>query len=290
MISTISSYPARQQQVVERPANVQAQALTGRPYLSFSQISLMRSCPKKFQLHYIQHAPADFLPASLVFGSAIHAAVETHFRGLLAGVSTGVGDLVQAFHLSWEEQLHDAGGLQVRYPKDQDAPKLQKLAETMLGVLLVDPASQPRGTLLGVEEEFTVTLVKDMPDVLARVDLVYQTAGSVVVRDFKTARAKWNAEKAEQSADQLYLYARILRDISCDVNRPVAGEYVVLTKQKTPQVQLLPVPITPEGIRRTQDAIATTWQAILAGNYYPSPSPMNCSTCQYRSRCPVFAK
>ena len=51
----------------ERPANRQAHLLTGRPYLSFSQITLMRSCPKKFSLHYVEHARPDFITASLIF-------------------------------------------------------------------------------------------------------------------------------------------------------------------------------------------------------------------------------
>ncbi len=62
-----------------------------------------------------------------------------------------------------------------------------------------------------------------------------------------------------------------------------------MTKTKSPLVQLLDVPVTDEGIRRTREAITTTWHAILAANFYPAPSPMNCSTCQYKAHCPVFA-
>ncbi len=286
---TATMAPSVASPVSLRPANQQAQLLTGRPYVSFSQISSMRSCPKRFSLHYVNDARPDFLPASLVYGSAIHAAVETCFRAMMAGLHPSAGDLLHAYRLSWQEQKSAAGNdLSIRYAKDQDEATLGEMADRMITTFMASPASQPRGTLLGVEEEFTVMVDTGLPDVLARVDLVYETDNAIIVRDFKTSRAKWSQQKAEESADQLFLYGRVLREMSRSMSKPVQGEFVVLTKQKTVQLQILSVPITGEGIRRTQDAIAITWQAVLAGNFYPNPSPMNCTTCQYKSHCPAF--
>ena len=180
------------------------------------------------------------------------------------------------------------GTLVIKYAKDQDESKLDDMGKQMIDAFLASTAAQPAGTLLGIEEEFMITIDPALPDVLAKVDLVYESADNIIVRDFKTSRSKWNPEKATESADQIILYGRMLRDISRGMDKPIQGEFVVLTKQKTPQVQVLDVPVTAEGIRRTQESIATTWQAVLAANFYPSPSPMNCSTCQYKSRCPVF--
>jgi len=275
--------------VILRPANQRALELTGRPYLSFSQIYLMRACPKKFSLHYVEHASPAFTPASLIFGSAVHAAVETHFRAMLAGVTLSAGDLHQAFRVAWKGQKATSEDLPIKYAKDQDESKLDDMGKRMIDVFLASPAAQPAGTLLGIEEEFMITIDPALPDILAKVDLVYESAGAIIVRDFKTSRSKWNPEKAVESADQIILYGRMLRDLSRGMNKPVQGEFVVLTKAKSPQVQVLDVPVTPEGIRRTQESIATTWQAVLAANWYPAPSPMNCSTCQYKSRCPVFS-
>lgn len=39
-----------------------------------------------------------------------------------------------------------------------------------------------------------------------------------------------------------------------------------------------------------RDGIAQVWAAIQSGNFYPSPSPQNCATCPFRSRCPIFAR
>lgn len=67
----------------ERPPNRAAERLTGRSYLSHSQISLMRSCPRRFAFQYVDRVPADFVPSSLIFGGSIHSALELAKRWLV---------------------------------------------------------------------------------------------------------------------------------------------------------------------------------------------------------------
>jgi hypothetical protein len=62
----MSTTPVTETPVSERPACQQARQITGRSYLSHSQLSLMRSCPRRFAFQYIENAPVDFIPASLV--------------------------------------------------------------------------------------------------------------------------------------------------------------------------------------------------------------------------------
>ena len=68
-----------------RPPNRLAERITGRPYLSHSQLSLMRSCPRKFAFTYVEKSTRDFVPVSLIFGGSIQAALELHFRCRLEG-------------------------------------------------------------------------------------------------------------------------------------------------------------------------------------------------------------
>lgn len=272
----------------QRPANQQALEITGRAYISFSQINTMRSCPLKFQLHYIKQVRPDFTPASLAFGSAIHAAVETHLRGLLAGVTLSAGDLQQAYRLSWQQETTQLN-LPVQYAKDQDAQILDDLAERMLEAYLASPVAASVGTLLGIEESFTATIDRDLPDVLAQVDMLFESADAIVVRDLKTSRSRWNEAKVLEQADQLVLYAQLLTPLARGLGKPVQAEFVVLTKARNPVLQLLPVDLAGGRMDQLRQTIATTWQAVQAGNFYPSPSPMNCSTCPYKSHCPAFS-
>lgn len=63
----------------------EARALINRDYISYSAISTYQTCPLKFFFRYVQQLPEETVAASLVFGSAIHSAVEFHFNELMAG-------------------------------------------------------------------------------------------------------------------------------------------------------------------------------------------------------------
>ena len=49
-----------------RAPNRVAEQITGRTYVSYTQLSLMRSCPRKFAFSYTENAPKDFIPVSLI--------------------------------------------------------------------------------------------------------------------------------------------------------------------------------------------------------------------------------
>lgn len=86
-----------------------------------------------------------------------------------------------------------------------------------------------------------MSLDPDLPDLLAKVDLVTQTDGSLHVIDFKTSRGRWNEQKAEESGEQLILYGVTVAGMSVSMGLPVKLHFAVLTKHKTPRVQILPV-------------------------------------------------
>jgi len=52
----------------------------------------------------------------------------------------------------------------------------------------------------------------------------------------------------------------------------------------------LPVVIDRRRIEDLREGVGQIWQAIRSGNFYPSPSPMNCTNCPFKSKCSVFAK
>ena len=76
--------------------------------------------------------------------------------------------------------------------------------------------------------------------------------------------------------------------MSRSLGLPVKLHFGIVTKSKTPAVQVLPVPTDAGRVAALKETVAGVWEAIQAGNFYPSPSPMSCTTCPFRSRCPVF--
>jgi CRISPR/Cas system-associated exonuclease Cas4 (RecB family) len=237
----------------------------------------------------VENAPADFIPSSLIFGGSIHSALELYFRAKLEGLEVTTGALLSAYHDSWRRQQQDAGeDVPVRFNKNQDADSLHALADKIIASFLASPLASPKGTILGVEEELRVELDPDLPDLLARVDLVTQTDGALHVIDFKTSRSKWTEQKAQESGEQLLLYRLAVNRMSLHLGVPVKLHFAIITKAKTPIVQLIPVPADDNRVAGLKDSVNQIWQAIQSGNFYPNPSPQNCATCPYRSRCPAF--
>ena len=85
--------------------------------------------------------------------------------------------------------------------------------------------------------------------------------------------------------DQLLLYERLAADMAED--HPLHLHFGVLTKAKTPAVQLLDVPANADRSDHVVDLMLPVWNGMKAGVDFASPSPINCSTCGYCTRCPA---
>ena len=78
--------PARSPTRLSVPSpNQIARSLTGRDYLSFSQIRTFQTCPLKWHFQYVRGLAPEFTSSSLLFGSSIHAAIERYYRAQLHG-------------------------------------------------------------------------------------------------------------------------------------------------------------------------------------------------------------
>lgn len=271
------------------PPTEPVEALPTLPdHLSWSQVSSMRLCPQKFYFSYVAKAPKDFIASSLKFGSAVHAGLEAYFRAAMEGLVADQVALMDAYKKLW--QLEDEPGLPIRFNKGEDATTLEHTAGGMFQAFLQHPMATATRNIIGIEESFRSPLVSDLPDIVARVDLVYVQDCTIHLVDFKTCRSRWNAAKVIESADQLRLYAILTSQITGDM--PVALHFGVLTKGKNPAFDLLPVPPADSDVT-AQEHIASTFrqvhEAMTAGNFYPVPSPQNCTTCPFKSRCPAWS-
>jgi len=109
---------------------VQAQPayLPTRDYISFSAIRTYQSCPLQYYFRYVAGLPKETISASLVFGSAIHRAIEQHFRRLLEGQQApGTAALMAEYKLGWQEDYPP-----IRFTMEDDAGSFDRLAQRML--------------------------------------------------------------------------------------------------------------------------------------------------------------
>ena len=256
-----------------------AESLTGRPYLSWSAINTYLRCPLKYQFHYLDDLPEEFVSANLIFGSAIHSALEAYFRERLASDrSLSVDALLAVYYATWSEA--DLHGIQ--FGKSEDLASLGSLADRMLQAFVGSDLSRPSGSIIGIEEELQAPVLSDCPDLLARLDLAVETDDALVVTDFKTARSRWSAGDVNAAEGQLVLYHELIQQLT---DKPIRLQFAVITKTKQPDIDLQPVTPDPLRIERIRQLIRRVWVGIQSGNFYPVPNAMNCPSCGYRDRC-----
>jgi putative RecB family exonuclease len=262
------------------PANEVAKSLTVRDYISWSSISTFRSCPLKYWFRYIAGLPEESVSGALVFGTGIHAAIESVYRAELAGeAKPDLEQLMESYRAAWTG--HDPNTIQ--FGSSETRNSLDALAAKMLTALLKSPAASVQGRVLGVEEEIRGTLIEGVPDLYGRIDLVTEEEDRLVLTDFKTSRSKWNPEQAEDAAEQLVLYSKLAGDLA--PGKKLVTRFLVLTKTKEPVVEEHVREVDPGKVTRTMASVERVWGAISAGNFYPAPSPVGCASCGYRKAC-----
>jgi CRISPR/Cas system-associated exonuclease Cas4 (RecB family) len=171
-------------------------------------------------------------------------------------------------------------------------------------ILLDEPVTQPhldtsatnrlRTTMVAMQlsysnasAQYGAFLFVGCPELLARLDLITETEDDVVITDLKTSRSRWSQHQVEDSAEQLLLYSELVRDLV--PGKPLKLQFVVVTKGKQPVVDNHFVSVDPNRIARIKKVAQRVWQAVQAGNFYPSPSAMNCPSCGYRRACKSWA-
>ena len=256
--------------------------LTGRDYISYSAITTYMRCPLRYRFAYVETRPPEFVAGSLVFGRAIHAAIERHFRLLFEGASAPtLDDLISVYQDAWQEDPTAP----IRLGKTETEKGLQDLASRILKAFQNSAPLQTETTLLAVEEELRGPVITDCPDLLGRLDLITLEPDTLTVTDFKTSRSTWNNGKVQEAAPQQLLYAELVKPLAQSFDRPIRLQWIVLTKTKQPSVEVHTLTPKAEQIARTKAVVRHVWRAISARHFYPAPSTMNCSSCPHQTAC-----
>ncbi len=264
------------------------ESLTGRRHLSWSQLSSFRGCPRRWHFSHVEGLLPEFVSSALLLGSAVHTAVQHHYEQRLQGQPTTLDQLRQVFNQAWHDE---ADQVDVRYSKDDDCDTVKDTGARMLEAFLSSDLATPSGDLIAIEETLVGSVHPDLPDLMARIDVVWQTNDGVHLMDLKTSRSRWSASNVNESSDQLLIYQQLAGELSAQ--QQLHLHFGVITKAKSPVVQLLDVPPAPppEGGSRADDVISVmlpVWNAMKLGVDFASPSPMSCSTCGYQSHCPAY--
>lgn len=270
------------------PPPMHCQITPALDHLSWSGIKTYTTCPKKFHFHYIEKAPKEFVAAALAFGSAFHVALDGMHQALMEGAAMpSIETLLTKYDESWKAETGKASN--VVFAKTEDASVLRKTAERMLEAycdyIAASGIGENGAQIIGIEHAHRFRLLADVPPLEMRLDLMELVNGDLIVTDVKTARSKWNEQKIIEGLPQLVLYANGLVPLVKELGaKRIVPRFVVVSKAKTPVVQVLEPKATQDDVARLRKHVADTWSAIQAGVFIQREG-WHCNQCPYRKRC-----
>lgn len=254
---------------------------TGTEYLSWSRIKTFRDCPKMFHYRYIAKVPAERVPAALPFGGAFHRAIELIAEARLAGQSIPtVESLLAEYDRAWTDST--SNGAPVAYAKGEDAKVLRETASRMLKAYWEFSQSE-HSEIIAIEHEARFDIA-GVP-IVARLDSVERRGEDLLVTDVKTSKSRYGETKVLESVGQTVLYSHaaveLLRALGA---RRIVPRFVVVTKAKSPVVQVIEPPVGRENAQRVRELVADAHQAISAGAF-PRNEGWRCARCPFADKC-----
>lgn len=263
---------SKQLPVAQRP-------LVSRSHWSYSQISQYLRCPLQYYFERILKLPRPMVPGGMALGSAIHAGLATFHRHLQQGQEFSQDQLKQSFL--------DAFGADDGRPLELKANETRQSLTDQGMALLEAYWKEPNvGEIIAVEEPLLVPLVTSSGDVLEKplvtvIDLLSRSEEELLIDEFKTSSRKYSEAEAE-SALQASCYVHAVRE---RYDESATVRYTVLVKTKTPVVQRITTVRIQDDFKRIGDIVQAVERGINAHAFYPVESPMNCSSCCFRSQC-----
>jgi DNA helicase II / ATP-dependent DNA helicase PcrA len=260
--------PRDQAPVAPRPA------LGERPlYLSHSSVSDYLDCPAKYRYAHVVRIPTP-VSHQMVYGRALHAAVQVFHRRQLAGRAMEREDLHAALDGAWESV-----GFLTREHEEARRRQAHEAVDRFWDEQQRDPA---RPT--AVEQDFTVTFGRDR--LRGRYDRVDRDdEGRVVITDYKSSDVRDLATANRRARDSLQLgiyalayeaqHGRLPDELALHfLDSGVVGRVAPSERRLT----------------KAHDQLTEAADGIRAGRFNPAPSPMRCGYCPFREICPDAAR
>ena len=240
--------------------------------LSFGQIDDYETCPLKYRYVHVWRVPL-LAHHRVVYGSAVHKAVQQHFRARLEGRPFGEDDLVRAFREAWVSE----GFLS----REHEEERLRTGEEALRRFHRMEAADPLHPS--GVEKEFAFYV--DRNRVQGRYDLVVERDGRVAILDFKTSALDDPKKATEKARGSLQLDIYALAHLRTTGRLPDWVELRFLESGlsggKKP---------TLEEAEAAETRIREAAALIRRHEFPATPSYMACGQCAFRDICPHTAR
>jgi RecB family exonuclease len=250
---------------------------------SHSRLSSFEKCPKQFHFRYVLHIPAESESVEAFLGKRVHEVLERLYLVVRDGRVPSLDQVVRRFQTNWDEAYQAERVRIVR--SELDSTHYRDVGVRSLRNFYRRYYPFDSEETLGIEERVSFALdaagTYRMQGVIDR--LVRTRDGAIEIHDYKTGQ-RIPSQRALDEDRQLALYqlglaARL--EGAPEVRlvwHYLAVDQVRVSRRSSEQLEAL------RG--RTMDLI----DSIQGEQHFaPRPGPL-CSWCEYRERCPIFAR
>ncbi len=250
-----------------------------RPHFSMTQLNAYLECPYRYYLGYVEKLPWEKLPSGVVFGSAMHRAIERYNRTLADGRMDE-----EAVITVFEEQFKvETARDKIEFKDKDERQELLDKGKQLIGLYHqqfshIKPQAIERTFRLPILDPSTGLFVPSR-DLLGVIDLV--TDGEII--EIKTSGKSMNQKEADSSL-QLTLYSWAYRLIKGREEKSI--KTINLVKNSKPVVQTVETHRTSAEHTRLMELISQVIRAIDTGIFYRNPNTRyGCDGCVYFNAC-----
>ncbi|MDX9981124.1 MAG: PD-(D/E)XK nuclease family protein [Lentisphaeria bacterium] len=254
------------------------------PHWSNSQINALANfCSLAWAFRYVHRLEPEFVPVSLVFGTAFHSALSYHAARRLQGKACTIGECADLL----ETLLADgckSDSPPVRMGEGESVGGLVDQGIGMLRILL--GSADPEEEVEAVGLPFSVPLFDangvrlDKP-LIGEFDLVVRRGGIRTIVDWKTSARRWPEGKAESDLQATcYLWAE--RQTGHPDSR---FRFEVVTKTKSPVCERHPATRDMDDFVRLGELVRVLERVVANECFHPQEGGWECNGCPYTTAC-----
>lgn len=254
----------------------------GPEAISISQINLYLTCSLKYRFQYIDRLPRLVQSAGLVFGGAIHKALEWLHKERRNGRNPPLDEVLRVFEADWHAQLLDA---EVVFPDDDGKEKFVHKGKELLSQYYHRPAKPVRDAEVYFQLPLANPTTGEALDVPLRgvIDLVN---ADDTIDEFKAAARKFpiddlpdNVQLTAYSYAFELLYGRPPKDL----------RLITLLRTKNPDIDVQVTGRDKRDYERLFNLGKEVLKGIRAGVFIPSRGCWLCKDCEYDPDCREWA-
>lgn len=243
--------------------------------LSFSSIDTYLNCPAKFRYGYVFRIPSTEVATPLIFGTAVHHALEKFHAGDLASMP-GEDSLKDWLREAWEsgpfDKLDDRENVDLKRRawrvvtayRERMAKDWRPAAgtEVWFEVPFGEPGENPEAMVVGSIDRLDID-----PD------------GALHVTDYKTNK-KVKTRQIVSTDLQLSIYALAVEHLFGRLPATVALDFVV-------PGEVVRVPVSDLDLEAARRKVVETARAVKGQTFEPTPNPL-CGWCDFKAICPAW--